>query len=386
MLSLRLCVFTGFILRFTVAIFNAYFGPSIGAEYDAQSFHLLASEIAHDLSFNNFEITWIYPQLLGIFYMLTTDSLFLGCLLSCFAWSLSAYFLIGSMNLLMVSRVDQIKVMLIYAILPTSIFFTAITLREPYQLLFVNLQIYAALKICYRSTVPNWIMLIFACISVGFLHGALLAFAIILLIFFIFFKQINKLQNLQLLKLLIYGLIVSVVWSYIFTAFGDLTTYKIDSGISAAIESFNEKASLLEVRTNYRNAAIISNNWELGPFLISSALQYLFEPFPWHVQNLGDLVLSFEGLLRGYLIYRAYKVWQISSYTCKQPLFLIFFLYLVLTIIFAVGTVNWGTSSRHNVVALGLLLLASFGVSRGGERAKKLSPKIESKNLGMGSE
>lgn len=373
--SLRLCVFTGFILRFAVAIFNGYLGPSIGAEYDAQSFHLLASEIAHDLSFANFEITWIYPQLLGIFYMLTTDSLFLGSLLSCFAWTLSAYFLIGSMNLLAVSRVDQIKAMLIYAVLPTSIFFTAITLREPYQLLFVNLQIYAVLKICFRSTVSNWIMLIFACIGVGFLHGALLAFAIILLIFFIFFKQINKLQNLQLLKLLIYVPIVLVLLNYIFTAFGELTTYRIDLGIGAAIESFNEKASSPDVRTNYRSAVIISNNWELGSFFVTSVLEYLFEPFLWHVQNLGDLVLSCEGLLRGYLIYRAYKVWRISLCTCKQPLFLIFFLYLVLIIIFAVGTVNWGTSSRHNVVALGLLLLASFGASRCGERAKNRHPK-----------
>jgi hypothetical protein len=385
MLSPRLCIFIGFILRFAVAIWNGYFGPSIGAEFDAQSFHFLASEIAQNASFTHFQITWIYSQLLGIFYLLTTDSLFLGSLLSCFAWTLSACFLIGSMNLLLVSQVDQIKAMLIYALLPTSILFTAITLREPYQLLFVNLQIYAVLKICFRSTISNWAMLIFACIGAGFLHGGLIAFGILLLIIVIFFQRTNKFKNISLPKLLIYGAIVLVGMYYIFMVTGELTTYKIDMGIGAAIESFNEKASSLEARTNYKSVIIISNIWDLGFFIATSTLGYLFEPFFWHVQNLGDLVLAFESILRGYLIYRACRAWQITYYPYRQIIFLIFFLYLILTIIFAVGTVNWGTAARHNLLALGLLLLASFGASRD-RCAKNSPPKIGSKNLGMVSE
>ena len=42
--------------------------------------------------------------------------------------------------------------MLVYALLPSSIIVTSVTLREPYQLLLVNLAILAALKIYWNKS------------------------------------------------------------------------------------------------------------------------------------------------------------------------------------------------------------------------------------------
>jgi len=101
---------------------------------DAYTFHMRASEISNNLSFNELSVGWIYAQFLGLIYFLTTDSLFIGSLLSCLAWFLSAHLLLSSMQLLSVNRGKQITALLIYSLIPSSILFTAVTLREAFQL------------------------------------------------------------------------------------------------------------------------------------------------------------------------------------------------------------------------------------------------------------
>lgn len=385
MLSPRLCIFAGFILRFAVAIWNGYFGPSIGAEFDAQSFHFLASEIAKDASFTHFQVTWIYPQFLGIFYLLTTDSIFLGSLLSCFIWALSGSILSKSMNLLSIKMADQVKVLLIYAFLPTSILFTAVTLREPYQLLFVNLMIYAALKISFRATILNWVILILACIGAGFLHGGLMICAFFFVLLMIFFKSTNQLKSLSLVKILLYGSISLVSIYYLLLAIGDLTTYSFNSGMIETIENFNDRASSLDSRTNYKTPLSFFGIGDISLFIITSIIGYLFEPFLWHIQNIGDLILAFEGILRGYLIYRVFQTLLIAANPNRNLLLLVFFLYLALTIVFAIGTVNWGTSARHNLLTLGPLLLLSYGSFWGARHSRSFSPEMGSNNYGKNS-
>jgi len=93
-------------------------------------------------------------------------------------------------------------------------------------------------------------------------------------------------------------------------------------------------------------------------------IQYIFEPFPWHFSAVEDLALAGERVLCGYLIYRALLILLGHRDVNRKVLFIIFFLYLTLTGIFAVGTTNWGTAARHHVLDLGLLLLASCGTDK----------------------
>ena len=120
----------GLFLRVVVAAWNAFFGPSYGAEADALAFHLRAVEYAKDLVLDDFILGRIYSYVLGIVYNITTDSLFLGSLLSCAAWLLSALLLIKSMQMLGIDKSNQAKAVLIYALLPSSVMYTGVTLKE----------------------------------------------------------------------------------------------------------------------------------------------------------------------------------------------------------------------------------------------------------------
>ena len=70
-------VIFGFVLRLLVAIWNGFFGPSFGAELDAGKFHLAAVEVAQNPYLDEFRTGWIYTDVLGLFYYVTTDSVFI---------------------------------------------------------------------------------------------------------------------------------------------------------------------------------------------------------------------------------------------------------------------------------------------------------------------
>ena len=93
-LNLKFIVGFGFLLRLLVAIWNGFFGPSPGARGDSAGMHLMAADFPQDLNWTFFDGTFSYLFLLSKVYSATTDTLFWGCLLSCFAWVGSAIFLL----------------------------------------------------------------------------------------------------------------------------------------------------------------------------------------------------------------------------------------------------------------------------------------------------
>ena len=70
----------GFFLRLVLAFVNDFVGPTPGSSDDALGFHLVAVDVSQNFVVDVFALTYIYPFLLGLFYTITTDSLFLGVL------------------------------------------------------------------------------------------------------------------------------------------------------------------------------------------------------------------------------------------------------------------------------------------------------------------
>src|SRR6266550_47367 len=170
----RKVMWLGFGLRLLVAFWNGFFGPSLGAESDALHFHQVAIDFGRTLTARPFEISWVYAYALGIIYRFTVPSIFLGSVLSCIAWLLSAEVLLKTMRLLSFRRQQRFAAMSVFALMPSSILWTSVTLREPYQLLMVNVAMYAALKIHLSKSLRHWIWLLLAVGIGGVLHGALL--------------------------------------------------------------------------------------------------------------------------------------------------------------------------------------------------------------------
>lgn len=374
-------LFFGFVLRLFVAIWNGFFGPSFGADLDALSFHLEAVEYAHNPTLDEFRLGWIYTNFLGLFYYVTTGSLFLGSLLSCIAWLVSALILASCLRILSVERSVQAKIMLVYALLPSSIFITSVTLREPYQLLFVNLAIYAVLKIYLHRAFKHWFTLIIAIIGAGSLHGGLLAFGILLFAGTLLLVSMRGEKGISWAKLGLMGAVTIVVLWYSFLLFSNIA-YNLDGGLGSAIEVYQQGALGADARTNYNLEVAISGLDDLLFFVPVALFQYLFEPLPWHVSAASDIVLVSENILRGWLIWKAWKAVRIAPAQQRRVLLFVFISYLVIETIWSIGTINWGTAARHHLPAWGLLLLAAYATSDEKVRVKKITqhfqPKINS--------
>jgi len=360
-MSVRRALLLGLLLRGAAAIWTGALAPGATGGGDAEDFHLEATAIAISGQFDDLAIgTAPYHNLLGLVYSLTTDSFFLGGLLSCLAWFLSAVALVGSMRSLSVNRDSQWRAMLLYAVLPSSILLTSIPLREAFQLLFVNLAIYAALQIYMLGKVGHWFTLISALLGAGSLHGALLASGVLLLAGTLMLVFMRGRLGLSWATLGAVGVAAFVLW-YGFQIFGDIS-YSLDAGLVGAVEAAQLAGESIDARADYKSGVLISSVGDLLLRFPISFLQFFLEPFPWHVSAAGDVVVLLENVLRCWLIWLGWKSVRHSQPPRRRALLFMALAYLTMEAIWSLGTGNWGTAVRHHLPAFGLLLLLASAV------------------------
>lgn len=368
----KLTLWLGFFLRLVNAFVNGFYGPSYGASDDALGFHLWAVEYSQNLVFDVFVIGNIYAYFLGIFYFITTDHLFLGSALSALGWLASAFILIRIMRILSFEMSNQWRVMLIYALIPSSLMYTSVTLREPFELLFVNLALYAALKIYFHRSIAHWLVLLLAAVGMGALHGALLASSIFMIVGTLFLLTSRNRKGVSFIKVVLVTPIVILCLFYGFSLFTSISYGgRMEDGLSIAVQAYQEGTMAAEQRANYRTDTEING---LGGLILSTPsflFQYLFEPMPWRISSIVDVVVLLENMLRFWLIWNALK-YLVGTYRNKPMfvarnvfgngrfIFFIFLSYLIMETIWSLGTTNWGTGIRHHLPSLGLLLVASF--------------------------
>jgi len=369
----KLTLWLGFFLRLGNAFSNGFYGPSYGASDDSLGFHLNAVQYSQNLVFDVFVLTNIYSYILGIFYFITTDHLFLGSALSALGWLASAFILLRIMRILSFKMSSQWMVMLIYALIPSSLMYTSVTLREPFQLLFINLALYAALKIYFHRSTAHWLVLFLAAVGMGMLHGVLLASGIFIIVGTLFLLTTRNRKGMSFTKVVLVSPIVILCLFYGFFLFTSLTSYgdRLEDGLSLAVQTYQEGTMEAEQRAGYRTDIEINGLGGLILSLPSFLFQYLFEPMPWKISSIVDVVVLLENMLRFWLIWNVLK-YLVGSYLNKPMfvarnyfvnerfIFFIFLSYLLMETFWSLGTSNWGTSSRHHVPSLGLLLVASF--------------------------
>ena len=364
--SARSIISFGIFLRLLVAIWNGFFGPSPGARGDSLGMHLLAQDFPKDLQWDYLNGGKNYIFLLSKVYGTTGGSLFIGCLLSCIVWVVSAVVLSKSMNLLSVSKPYQSRAMLIYALLPSSIFFTAITLREPYQLLWVNLGIYAALKIYLDKSYKYWFVLIGSSLGMGLLHQGLFTFG-----FFIIFSTLvlltrRKYKGFSFVKIITIAPAIGLVIAlgiYQFSDYSMTGGYTESGKIIDAVNRYRNKGAENEGRAQYMGQKEIKGVMDLVLHSPRIVLSYLFEPMPWRNLNALDFGVFIENVLRAWLIWSALKGLKKLPSREKNSVVFIFINYLVIEIIWSMGTINWGTALRHHIPSFGLLVIAAFASS-----------------------
>jgi hypothetical protein len=297
----------------------------------------------------------MYSIFLGAIYFLTIDSIFMGSLISCLAWFVSAIFLDKTIKLLGVNKKQRDLALLVYAIIPSSILFTSITLREVYQLLFINLLIYGSLKILLTQKIKSWFIVLISGLGMGALHFGLVLYAILGALTTFYFTSIRGGRIFSLELIIFYTpliILLGIAGNYLFV---ELVPFDFSDGIAAAVQSY--QAGHNEARAMYTLQPEIDGLFGLLLFMPVSLGQYMLEPMPWKIQTLLDMALFIENIFRLFLIFIAIRsIFRINK-ELKPALIFLVLMFFALELMWAIGTVNWGSAVRHHIPGMGLLTI-----------------------------
>jgi hypothetical protein len=354
-------------LHQSVAFINTFVFVVPGAESDASRFHYIGSKIAvSGVFYSNGFATGArgFENMLGLVYGLFGSSAFLGSQLSILMFAISCVVLIKILRLLELSRY-KVSVILVFGALPSIVLLGSVILRESYQVLFFMLATYFGLRMLIERNIRVYgVFMVMSGLIMGMLHKGLMIFLVCLISLFMMWNIYPSsgwlaIKKEYFLRVLI---ILTLIWSTIFLnyfQYVDLAILSSLDNITLWEQAFNYQTKSISMvgRSTYGFPIDLSSPFTIAHTSFALYLHYLFEPFPWHVKNISDLGASMESILRLVLIGFSLKhLFRVDGVQFRL-LLLMLILFFTMSFIWAMGTTNYGTAIRHNLVSWWILAI-----------------------------
>ncbi len=245
------------------------------------------------------------------------------------------------------------RVLWLVAVLPSGLLWTSGLLREPYEFTAVALATYAAVRMTAQDGARRWaIVAAAAALGVGWLlHTALGLAAVGFVLAACWFEQLDRLRGRpRLLAVYVAAFVVVAV---------------AGAAVAASHVDFTERRTLI---ADYSGSASYRTHLvQLGPLslpvdTIVGYVLYVVSPLPWQLRGPSDLLALAEVVVRVTIM--AAFVPGIRRSPQRR---LVLLLAVAVQLGFSVGTLNWGTSMRHNYVSLAALTVAAGALYERGE-------------------
>jgi len=359
-------------LHHILAITNAYVVMLPGAS-DAEGFFTKAMIMA-----DSDKITYAmhYIRFLSVVFMALGSSYFLGAELSVIAFAFSCIVFIKIMNLINI-RKYKAGLLMLYGLLPAMMHFTSVPLRESYQILFLMLLVYCGMRIHLKPMKGARLFAILSAFTMSLLHNGLGIIAVFLVPILLLWepqkRSINKQFTISKKRFINIILVIIFLFAGIyfstrslneepFIGFVFLNQIKNDyNGFMTTLDKATGGFAATPGRTNYGKLIDFHSIESVSRTLPVSLAYYIFSPFPWNVRNSIDIIPGFEALIRFSLIVFSIILWCKSQGPQRRLYSLLLFIYFSVTLVFAVGTANYGTAMRHNLVSYWLIVLVGGG-------------------------
>lgn len=358
----RLIIYVACILLLEwFCLINAYVVDLKGASIDATKFQDAAVSWTHFGSFEFVIDAAFYSQLLGLIYLLAGKSEFIGAQLSVLALAIGAIYFERILKFFRVTRTHYWVIP--FLLWPSLVTRATTTMREPLLICFTVLIVYNLLRFRQDKRILNAVYAIGSCLCAALFHKAYAVVALALIPYVLFFvmKQRGRFYRSGLFYLRV-GLGVMFL-SLLFIAYRDFGNVRglepalaLMSGdvdyMQEVVESKTEKASraTYAVGLDFSSAGSIVTSYPLV------FVYYLFSPFPWMIGSAYDAYAALEGVFRlvGFLcLFVAYRNPAID----RKNLGVVFVVLMALLMVWAAGTVNYGTASRHHTTTIWCFLL-----------------------------
>jgi len=355
--------------HYLAAIISAYVFYLPGVGPDAEDYHLVGMDVAASGNWMFAVGQIFYEQFLGMVYLFFASSLMLGQQFSILAYALSCVVLLKILKLLCLYEF-RVPVILVYGLLPTMVLLGSVTMPESFQILFLMLMVYFGIKACLESdSLKNIILMILFSVIMGLFHKALIVYSIIGILIILWVWVLSRTESWSLSKQrlkvfsAVLGFVVLLFSVVVITVglnkFGALS-WIVDIGPIESIRIIRDGAP--NTRATYGVPMETDSVFAIVTSSISMLLHYLFAPFPWQVHRVIDFYAFSESLLRLVLIYCSIIMFMRSKGQIKKIMGMMLVLYFSVAILWALGTTNYGTSIRHNIVHYWLIVVMGMPV------------------------
>ncbi len=354
---------TALFLRVTLLLLGNYGIELPDSSGDARSFQGLAWNIASDgfvNAINQFpgfdanSMSWI----IGLIYSLTGRSLIM-------AQSISLFFGMGSIFLgfLIVRRIwderSAIKVGWFFALYPSLILYSCLTLREAYVWFFLLVAIYGIVIWAENKSLKSIIISMTGFMGAAFFHGPMILGALTFVMIIFFEKLKLSLKLIKNFKIDLYAIIVIliIIFLIIFFIGKNINIPKIGT-FKDAID-FEYILEIIKFRSvgdaAYPNWLIPNSIVELIYKTPIRIIYFMFSPFPWEINKIIHLAGMLDGIMFFVIVFLVFRNLKVIS---RSPaLKVISLVILTYILIFGLSTGNFGTAIRHRTKFLISIIL-----------------------------
>jgi hypothetical protein len=309
-----------------------------------------------------------YYEMLGSVYKWFGVSHLLGEQLSILAFALSCIVLLKIIRQLGLERYHFLA-LICFGALPSMVLLGSVTLREPYELFFFMLTVYLGLKVWMKMklNIGSAFLMVMSAFLIGVFHKALLLYAVFLVLLFLIWshRPISRFGNMKKIHLI--GMVITPIILY-----GFFINFKSSYGTRFLLDdNFSFLLTVDKIVNDWRN---IQMGWpgrttyDTPPLDFSSPVMFLFTGskiysyyffagFSWGISNFVDVAASMETILRTTLLCFSVLGWWKAVGLQKRLMGLMLVLYFSMTLLWAMGTTNYGTAIRHHMLTWWIIVI-----------------------------
>ena len=204
-------------------------------------------------------------------------------------------------------------------------------------------------------------ILMFALIGIFLHHGMVFIVIIALVLGLLIAGKISVTRwFIRPTRLFKYGFVLAIFLLVLFPLINESSLFQklLDGKLIQRAESYAEGGQMAAkgARAEYGRHFYSERPWTL----MSAFAAYQIMPLPWQFSGIADPVLFVENMFRvllllSYLLYRK----RLTQFQ-KDNMDALVLMWFLIELVWSLGTVNWGTASRHHVPAVGLLLIVGL--------------------------
>jgi hypothetical protein len=369
-----------------ILLYSFFSTNFIGSTEDAQSFYNHAIERSNQLSSigsldfasSNKSLNWSISKLSNghdffknfhalLQYYFSGPEKIISNSTTLLAWSFCSLLLAKIYLIICNDDFDGARILTyVFSLTPSILIFNSYLLREVWMSLMIFLIVFFAINV-KNYTKKILLITLIGLISIFFHRFMIVITASVLTMVFIYDAIIKyEWYPFNNIKLFIYLFILAIIATALFNLNLDVVHLFKANGILGAIETYSiglvggHGDGAAPARTTY--GMIFDKNNIFSIFQVF--LSYQFMPYPWRISSIVDLLPVLENILRLGLVILFFLQRNRLLPSQKMNLDMIFFIWLLVEIIWSIGTINWGTAYRHHTVVFGLLVVVSVASYR----------------------